>query len=180
LKQIQEVIVVEGYHDLAKLKQINPIWDIVITNGSEISEETMNELELLQEKRGLILFMDPDYPGERIRTQIAQRINNAKHAYIEKEKCISDNGKKVGVEHASNDDIKQALERVVTPVNYQKNLLTYQDIFELGLSGCSLAKENRKIVSSITGIWLGNGKNTLLKLNMFGIKKEEIIEYLKR
>jgi ribonuclease M5 len=180
LKQIQEVIVVEGYHDLAKLKQINPLWDIVITNGSEISEETMNELELLQQKRGIILLMDPDFPGERIRTYISQKINNAKHAYVPKEKCISNNGKKIGIEHALEEDIIKALNHVMTPVLFSKNELTVHDMFELGLSGCFQAKENRKIISKKTGIWLGNSKRALLKLNMFGIKKEDLKQYLKR
>ena len=67
---IKEVVVVEGYHDLAKLKSIYPDIDVVITNGSEISLSTLNELKSLNKQRGLILFLDPDYQGERIRRLI--------------------------------------------------------------------------------------------------------------
>jgi len=40
---IKEVVVVEGYHDLAKLKAIYDDIDVYITNGSEISENTLEE-----------------------------------------------------------------------------------------------------------------------------------------
>ena len=180
MKSIKEIIVVEGHHDESTLKQINPNWDIIVTNGSEISEETILELKVLQEKRGIIIFTDPDYPGERIRDLISKTVNGAKHAYIQKEKCISENGKKLGVEHAKKEDILASLENVITPINNQNNQLTYKDIFELGLSGFKDAKSNREKLSAITGIWLGNAKSMLKKLNMFGITKEEIIEYLRR
>ena len=42
--QIKEVVVVEGYHDLAKLKAIFEKVDVYITNGSEVSENTLKEL----------------------------------------------------------------------------------------------------------------------------------------
>ena len=52
---IKEVVVVEGYHDLAKLKEVFQNIDVVITNGSEISEYTLNELKILNQKIILII-----------------------------------------------------------------------------------------------------------------------------
>ena len=37
-----QVIVVEGSHDEQKLKSIYPEIDCIVTNGSEISTETLN------------------------------------------------------------------------------------------------------------------------------------------
>jgi len=175
-----EVVVVEGYHDLAKLKSIYPHMDIVITNGSEISNETLRELKILNDKRGLILLLDPDYPGERIRRLINDYVGETKHAFIAKEKCISKNKAKVGIEHASSKDIKEALEKVYQTFQTNHNGLTMRDLFELKLSGCKDAKKNRDKLTKNIGIGLSNSKTLLKKINMFRIKKSEIIEALSR
>lgn len=169
-----EVVVVEGYHDLAKLNTIFPKLDIVITNGSEISKQTLQELKQLNETRGLILFLDPDFPGQKIRQTINNFVGPTKHAHLAKEQCISKNKKKVGIEHAQDADIIEALENVLTPVTTNLNPLTIQDLFDLKLSGCKEAKSHRKTLCDNTGIGLSNAKTLLKKLNMFGITKEQI------
>jgi ribonuclease M5 len=182
MKENNEVVVVEGYHDLAKLRSIYPQIDIVITNGSEISKETLNELKILNSLRGLILFLDPDYQGERIRRMINDYVGDTKHAFLPKEKCISKNKKKVGIEHAKKDDIMKALKNIMTTniTHNSKNKIEIKDLYNLKLTGCKNAKSNRKKLTENIGIGLSNGKTLLRKLNMFAITKEEIIQVLKR
>ncbi len=180
MKSIKEVVVVEGYHDLAKLKSIYKDIDVVITNGSEISDDTLNELKILNEKRGLILFLDPDYQGERIRKRINAFVGDTKHAFLPKEKCINKNKTKVGIEHALSSDIKQALFNVLETKDSNENQITFSDLYELELLGCKNAKINRKQLTDSIGIGLSNGKTILRKLNMFGIVKEEIIKILEK
>lgn len=167
-------MVVEGYHDLAKLKEIYTDIDIVITNGSEISEETLEELKLLNHKRGLILLLDPDYQGERIRKRITDYVGETKHAFIPKHKCINRNKTKVGIEHAKKEDIIEALSNVLDMKENTTNPITFGDLYEMNLIGCKDAKSNRKELSERIGIGLCNGKTLLTKLNMFGFGKEEI------
>ncbi len=171
---------VEGYHDLAKLKAIYRDIDVIITNGSEISDETLNELKVLNKTRGLILFLDPDYQGERIRRLINSHVGETKHAFLPKEKCINKNKTKVGIEHAKDEDIFDALSKVLVQVPSRENPLTYKDMYELNLIGSSNSKKTRKEVTDSLGIGLSNGKMILKKLNMFGITKEEIIKILRR
>lgn len=173
-------MVVEGYHDLAKLKEIYSNIDIVITNGSEISDETLNELQVLNEKRGLILFLDPDYQGERIRKQINDFLGETKHAFLPKEKCINKNKTKVGIEHASKADIIEALSNVLEVKENNQTQITFNDLYELNLLGCKNAKKNRKALTDSIGIGLSNGKSILRKLNMFGFTKEDINNYNRR
>lgn len=180
MNQIKEVVVVEGYHDLAKLREIFDNIDIVITNGSEISEETLNELKILNEKRGLILFLDPDYQGERIRKRINLFVGETKHAFLTKEKCINKSKTKVGIEHAASIDIINALSNVIETKMNQDEIITFHDLYELELIGCKNAKQNRKILTDKVGIGLSNGKTILKKLNMFGLRKKDIIEILRR
>lgn len=175
---INEVVVVEGYHDLAKLREIYPTLDIIITNGSEISEKTLNELKMLNQKRGLILFLDPDYQGERIRRKINDFVGETKHAFLKKEECISKNGKKVGIEHASSILIKVALDNTLTSSKNIKNTITLQELYDLNLMGHKNAKQLRKKVVDSIGIGLCNGKTLHKKLNMFSVTKEQLLHIL--
>ncbi len=175
---INEVVVVEGYHDLAKLREVYPTLDIVITNGSETSEETLKELKILNQTRGLILFLDPDYQGERIRRKINDYVGETKHSFLKKEDCISKNNKKVGIEHASSYLIKEALDNTLTSSENTKIKITLQELYNLNLIGHKNAKQLRKKIVDYIGIGLCNGKTLHNKLNMFNITKEEILHIL--
>lgn len=175
---IKEVVVVEGYHDLAKLKAIFENIDVYITNGSEISEETLSELKKLNKKRGLILFLDPDYQGERIRRIINNFVGETKHAFLPKKECISKNKKKVGIEHAKRDVIIKGLTSFYTSSKTSSNLIEFRDLFRLNLIGKTSSRELRKILGEELGIGLNNGKTMLKKLNMFNIELSQITEIL--
>ena len=171
---------VEGYHDLSRIRAIFPHLDIVITNGREISSETLNELKLLNQTRGLILFLDPDVPGERIRRIINDHVGETAHAFLPKERCISKNKKKVGIEHASREDIINALSTYRHTDTTPSPQWTIQDLIELKLIGHSYAKTRRQQLSESLGIGLANGKTLLRKLQMFGLSKDDIISHLNR
>ena len=47
--------------------------------------ETLKLIKKANEERGVIIFTDPDYPGERIRKIVSNYINSCKHAFIKKE-----------------------------------------------------------------------------------------------
>lgn len=175
---IKEVVVVEGYHDLATLKLIYSEMDIYITNGSEIAESTLKELKVLNEERGLILFLDPDYQGERIRRIINEYVGKTKHAFLTKKDCISKNKKKVGIEHANRDVIIEALSSFYESGQYLKNPISLPDLYVLKLIGNENSKKLRKILGEELGIGLNNGKSLCNKLNMFGIKLDKIKEIL--
>lgn len=173
-----KVVVVEGYHDLARIKSIYPNIDVVITNGSEISEDTLKELTKLNKERGLILFLDPDVPGERIRRIINDRVGPTAHAFLPKEKCISKNKKKVGIEHANEDDIKAALASYKMTSETSSKTINIQDLYDLGLIGKQQSKQRRLQLTKELGIGLANGKTLLHKLQMFQLTKDDIIKHL--
>ncbi|MFK5883757.1 MAG: ribonuclease M5 [Candidatus Izemoplasma sp.] len=177
-KTFNEVIVVEGYHDLAKLKSIYPNVDIEITNGSTIDDERLKKLKLLNKERGLILFMDPDYQGERIRKIINEFVGETKHAFLKKHQCISKNKQKVGIEHANSSDIINGLDNVLTTNQRYVETVTMSDMYTLNLIGYNNSKKLRKKVGEALGIGLNNGKTLRNKFNMFNIKIESIIEII--
>ena len=107
--KIKEIIVVEGKDDTTAIQQAVHA-DTIETNGSAINEETIEKIKLAQGTRGVIIFTDPDFPGQKIRNTISEHVPGCKHAFIQKEDAIHKHGKGVGVEHASPDTIRRALE----------------------------------------------------------------------
>ena len=175
--KFNEIVVVEGLHDLERLKKIFPDMDILITNGSEIEENLPTIIEA-SKKRDIILFLDPDYPGERIRKRIQQVIPNAKHAFLKKDLAISKNKKKVGIEHAKDSDLIDALNNYLTPVE-STNLVTYLDLYNLGLFGNKYSQKLRDKVCEKLNLGHTNGKTFLKRINMFNITIKEVENALK-
>lgn len=60
-----QIIVVEGIHDQMRILSLFPNSHVVITYGREISKETINMLKTLTQNNEIILFLDPDGPGEK-------------------------------------------------------------------------------------------------------------------
>lgn len=176
MKKIKEVIIVEGESDRSFLQSFLDA-DIVITNGSEISEETLAFIEALAKTREILVMTDPDSPGKRIRQIIQERIKNCKHCHIEKEKAIK--GKKVGIAETKKEDILKALENIVS---YKNNNQTFfiEDMLELGFIGKEDSSIRRDKICKLIHIDKSNGKSLLKKFNMLGLNKNDIINILRK
>ena len=55
--------------------------DTYETRGSAIDQDDLERIATLQELRGSLSLLDPDYNGERIRKIIMQEVPQAKHAF---------------------------------------------------------------------------------------------------
>jgi ribonuclease M5 len=109
MKRIRQLIVVEGRHDSAALKKYFDC-DTIETGGTSLDETVFEQILEAKEKRGVIIFTDPDSPGNRIRNEINQRIPGCENAFIDKSQARTEH--KVGVEHASYEAIAEALENL--------------------------------------------------------------------
>lgn len=170
---ITEIIVVEGKDDTTAIKRAVHA-DTIETNGSAISEETLRRIAHAQEKRGVIVFTDPDYPGRRIRAIIEERVAGVKHAFLAKEKTIAKNGKGLGIEHASDADIRDALKNVYTPNTLERvEQITLEDLIIAKLIGHPQSKERRNRLGEYLNIGMTNGKQLHKRLMMFQITVEQ-------
>lgn len=171
----KEVIVVEGRDDTRRLKEVYGEIATFETGGSALNSEKLQHIKTLQNSRGVIVFTDPDYPGQKIRNMITEAIPESKHAYIDKIDARHKSGIGLGVEHASAAAIKKALESVMTPLETIENHnLSQQLLLELGLVAGPVSKKRREILSHKLGIGYVNGKQLLKRLQMFGITEEKV------
>lgn len=171
MKKIKEVIIVEGKTDTAILKQLYDV-ETIETKGLQLDKNNLNLIQKVAEERGIIIFTDPDFPGQKIRHTLNELIPNAKNAFIRKEDAIGKN--KVGLAEAKKEAIIQALDNVVTFGNDQKSL-TWEDFIDLGIIG---DKDKRLKIYERFNLGYGNVKTLFKRLNLVGIKKEEIISAL--
>ncbi|MFC4558544.1 ribonuclease M5 [Virgibacillus kekensis] len=173
--KIKEIIVVEGRDDTAKIHQAVEA-DTIETNGSAINDTILKQIRHAKEKRGVIIFTDPDYPGQRIRHIIDQAIPGCKHAFLTREnaRAKQSNKKSLGIEHASIQAIQQALEDVYELAEEQVTDITREDLVDYGLIGGKKSGHLRKRVSEILQIGHTNGKQLLKRLAMFQITREQL------
>ena len=166
------IIVVEGKNDANKIKSIFKDANVLITNGSEISMDTILDIKKASIVDDVILCLDPDGPGEKIRRKIMEYVPEVHHVFAKKEKAISNNKKKVGIEHMSNEDIELMFSNIKKTTN--KGSLTFIDLYNLGFMS---DKQKRIELCKKLNISYCNGKQLLKRLNMFGVTLEEIEKY---
>ena len=173
--KIKEIIIVEGKNDTHRLKQYFDC-DTIETHGSALSQRTLNMIETANKNRGIIIFTDPDAPGERIRTIINQRIPGCKNAFINKKKAKTT--KKVGIEHASYEDLKESLNHLMTYTNDLKETISWLEFIELGCSGQKNSSNKRRILEEYLHLGQSNAKKLYKRLNMIQVTKEDCIKIL--
>jgi ribonuclease M5 len=170
--KIKEIIVVEGRDDTVAIKRaVNA--DTIETNGSALSASTIEQIKHAQEKRGVIVLTDPDFPGQKIRQEIKDKVPGCKHAFIEKHDAKPKKGKGIGVEHASPEVIKKALQGAMQEFLDTVEEITYQDLIHFGLIGGSESKKRREKLGSLLKIGYTNGKQLHKRLQMFQVTKDQ-------
>lgn len=174
---IKEIIVVEGKSDTVAIRRATGA-DTIETNGSAIDDETIQRIQHAMETRGIIVFTDPDYPGRRIRSIIESRVPGVKHAFLEKKRTIAKNGRGLGIEHASDEDIRHALSSVYSIEHQPAIKIALADLMEARLIGHPDAKRRRERLGELLQIGHVNGKGLKKRLEMFRIGQDRLEEAL--
>lgn len=170
--KIKEIIVVEGKEDTMAIRRALDA-DTIETNGSALSEETIEQIRHAQQKRGVIILTDPDFPGEKIRKTIQERVPGCKHAFIDKKAARQRSGKGIGVEHASPETIRLALKEAHTMTAEIKEIITKEELLDAGLIGGANAARRRARLGELLKIGYTNGKQLHKRLAMFQVSRRD-------
>lgn len=168
---IKEVIVVEGQNDTKNLKRFFDV-ETIETHGLGLNKETIKLIEEINSTRGVILLLDPDSPGEKIRKRINDAIPNLTNAFLMKEDART--LKKVGIEHASKESLEIALKNIVT-YSENKQTLSYEEFVDLGLVSKNDSSIKREKISKKHHLGKCNAKTLFKRLNLVGLRKEDLI-----
>lgn len=164
---IKEVIVVEGRDDTIAIQRAVKA-DTIETRGSAISKETLEQIKIIQKIRGVIVFTDPDYPGEKIRKIISKEVPGVRHAFITREEATKN--KNIGVENAKSEVIIKALQVAKTEwIEESEEIISWERLIKEGLVGGKNARNKRTKLGNILGIGYTNAKQLYKRLKMFQI-----------
>ncbi len=177
--KIKEMIVVEGKSDTQAIKRAVDA-DTIETNGSAVSKQTIEIIRHAQGIRGVILFTDPDYPGERIRKIVSQAVPGCKHAFITRQEGYGGAARSLGIEHASPDVIRSALKEVYTERTDIRDGIPFQALIEFGLVAGPSARARRERLGELLKIGYTNGKQLHKRLAMFQITDDQFEKVLKQ
>lgn len=167
---IKEVLVVEGKMDVVAIRKAVEA-DCIITGGFSLKPGTLANIGQAYRKRGIIILTDPDPAGERIRRFLAKRFPEAKHAFVPKEDATANDD--IGIEQAKPPAIRAALEKVRTMDWDPKETFTSADLMANGLSGSTDSSARRARLGAALGVGFANAKTFLLRLNHYGVSREE-------
>ncbi|WP_425380002.1 ribonuclease M5 [Spiroplasma endosymbiont of Stenodema calcarata] len=165
-------IVVEGKTDTAKLKSIFPDLKIIETGGSGITLEKLELIKKISLHNKVIIFTDPDYPGQKLRKIISNYLdNNCFHAFLNKNDAIK--GGKVGVAEASTLAIKESIAKLVTFKNKTRNSLLWSEYIDL-----IDAKIKRQKIINYYSLPPTNNKTMFKWLNYMNVTKNDLVKIL--
>lgn len=170
--KIKETIVVEGRDDTAAIKRAVSAHTIE-THGFGIKKETWRLIERAYKETGIIIFTDPDFAGEKIRRRLTEKFPGAAQAYLSQQDAVKAGD--IGIENASPEVIRQALEQAHYTIEEKRDEFTIADLQEQGLTGGPGASQRRDRLGKLLGIGYGNTKSFLAKLNQYGITREEFL-----
>ena len=172
---IPGVIVVEGQHDSARLKKYFDC-ETIVTSGLGMEEKVLEEIRAAAARGPVIVFTDPDTPGEKIRRRIQEAVPSCMHAYVPKEDART--VRKVGVEHASFSALSRALSSIKQDSPGQKEEISAETMLELGLLGQENSSERRRKLASALHIAYGSASKMRKEMNRFGISEQTVREIL--
>jgi ribonuclease M5 len=170
---IKEIIVVEGRDDEAAVKAAVEA-ETIATHGFGIRKETFDLIRKAYQERGIIIFTDPDFAGEKIRKRLAEQFPDCKHAYLPRDEASKDGD--VGIENACPEHIREALKKARFSTHTTHTEFNNEDMIEYGLAGAPGAAERRDKLGKALGIGYGNSKVFLNRLNQYGITRQEFNE----
>ena len=176
--KIKEIIVVEGRDDVRAVKAAVDA-ECITTSGLGLNDEIMKTIKTGADRKGIIIFTDPDYPGDKIRKMVKAVVPDAKEAFLKREDAINPKTGKFGIEFASPASIIDALKNAKVTINSKEEEYTWDDMIHYGLTGVPDSGALREYLSDFFGIGHANGKQFLKKINAFDIKRSELEEKIR-
>ena len=167
---IAQIIVVEGQNDLAAIRRAVEA-EVLCTGGFAFGRDVEARLKRGHASRGLIVLTDPDAGGAQIRRRVEALVGDCVHAHLPREACTRDGD--IGVEHASAEAIRSALDRARASTMQAVTEFTEADLFRHGLNGGANARARRAALGERLGIGFGNARQLLRRLNAYGVRRDE-------
>ena len=166
---LDKTLVVEGKEDASYLSNYIAS-EIVVVNGFESSKETISYLKTKE----VILLLDPDESGKKIRERLNKELPNSVNVEIDINKCTR--GTKTGVAECEIDEILNKLHEYVIKEDNKESDIKLSDLYNLGLMN---DKELRETISLKLKLGKCNAKTFYKRLVNNNISLKQLEEVVK-
>lgn len=106
--------VVEGFNDETKLLSVLPDAHCVVTKGTRLNGRVKMDVEnALNQCDKLFLLLDPDEAGDKLAEMVLKHFPSLERVHLDREECLCyrNHKLKVGVEHCTDEYLKEVLSR---------------------------------------------------------------------
>lgn len=167
-KIIKEVIIVEGKSDTNKIQKLFNV-STYETSGMALNKKKIDFIKKIANSKGVILFFDPDYTGEKIRNTLIQEIPNCKNCFLDVNSSFPKFSHKKGVAEANDDSIIKSLSKVAT-FDSKNSSISWDEYLSLDI----ISKKQRNAICDYLNIGPANNKQLFKRLNMLNIDLQTI------
>lgn len=173
--EFNALFIVEGRDDKTLLEQIvdDPIY--VLHGYRGISKKRLENIQKLAKNREVILLLDPDFAGHKMRDIICSKINNVHSINVPRKLALKKDN--VGIENTNIDDLYDILKKFLKTFKSKKiqgtHVYTTEDMLSFHLIG---NKQNREIVSESLNFGYFNAKQLLKNLNKYKIPYTDFLK----
>lgn len=161
------VFIVEGKTDKSLLTRYFDT-EIVTTNGSYVSRETINYIIALEKHHEIIIITDPDVSGETIANKIIEAVPSSKRVKIDKKHSVKHG--KLGLAETRVDLLLEKIMPLISEPLHVIPSMTLDDLLEF-----EKVNENyKKIIMEHFPIGNTNNKTMMRRLSYLNVTKEMI------
>jgi ribonuclease M5 len=172
----KHLYIVEGKDDVSRLKAAGARF-VMTTEGFLVSNRLKGFLKNAQNIRGIVLLLDPDGPGNKIREELHHTLSAYEDVFIDKAQASA--RRKIGVAEADTDYIKEALAEQLKAdeKSGEKETFSLSDVSSLGLTGQNSALKKEKLKRKYSLV-ITTAKSIADQLSILRITPEEIGEFI--
>lgn len=167
------IIIVEGKNDVSYLSSFITS-EYVVLNGLEIDKNNLEYLTHVQDKRKILLLVDPDKAGEEITRKFLTKNIKVEVVKVDYEKC-NKNGKH-GIAECEKEEILNKLNSFLSKNKFVIGKITLTMLEELGILS---SKEKFGFIIDKLGYGKCNIKTFLKRLNYNNVTYDTILNEMK-
>lgn len=161
------VFIVEGKSDKLMISKFFDT-EIVTTNGTYVSHETINYLKALEKHHDMIIITDPDGPGEEIAIKLLSALQKPQRIILNKKKSIKKG--KVGLAETDESSLLDMVKPLISKPETTVQKLTLDDLLEFYL----VNPDYKDKIYQMFAIGKCNTKTMINRLYYLNVTKEMV------
>lgn len=177
------IIVVEGRDDKFVVEKIVDAPIYVLNGFSGVSRNNLEKLVKLSKTKEIILILDPDFAGKKMREIIRKYIPKCREIFVPRKIAIKKDN--IGIENVLIKDLYDILNKYFSnniSCNKNENFIkfTIDDLLKYDLTATNSSKKRREMLTDELNFGYCNSKQLLKNLNNYKIDRNRFEDIMNK